>query len=311
MTKSSPFLPVLTVMVKYGNAPFLWPLDRPEGSGIGGNLCDGTSWDESFPMSEGLWQKFADWALEFDRTSFYSENFNADGWDWLAFHECGLQLSRSLKVEVGDAYRVIYDKPCEDPNHQIDERTEFLADGGRLILPKNRSSIPEPVRFCRRIVSGGQTGADRGALDFAIERGYPHGGWAPHGREAEDGKIPLKYQLLELVHGGYRQRTRRNVEDSDGTLIINRGDLDGGTLATQVFAQRLNKPHVVVQLDQVVTAEVVASVIEWVQRHDIKTLNVAGPRESKRPGIYSLTRELLVEVDKLKLGQSGASVFTT
>ena len=161
----------------------------------------------------------------------------------------------------------------------------------------NTLSLEEPVRFCQRIVSGGQTGADRGALDFAIERGYPHGGWAPHGREAEDGKIPLKYQLLELVHGGYRQRTRRNVEESDGTLIINRGDLDGGTRATQVFAQRLNKPHLVVQLDHGVTAEVVESVIEWVQQHDIKTLNVAGPRESKRPGLYSLTRELLVEVD--------------
>ena len=102
---------------------------------------------------------------------------------------------------------------------------------------------------------------------------------------------------MELSHGGYRQRTRRNVEGSDGTLIINRGDLDGGTLATQVFAQRLNKPHVVVQLDHGVTAEVVASVIEWVQRHKIKTLNVAGPRESKRSGIYRLTRELLAEVD--------------
>lgn len=297
MTKPSPFLPVLTVMVDYGNAPFLWLLDRPEGDGIGGNLCDGTSWDESFPMSEGLWQRFADWAIEFDRTSFYSDNFNADGWDWIAFHERGLQFSGSLKEEVGDAYRVIYEKPYEDPNHQVNDLTEILINGALLILPKNRSSIPEPVRFCKRIVSGGQTGADRGALDFAIERGYPHGGYAPHGREAEDGKIPLMYQLLELVHGGYRQRTRRNVEESDGTLIINSGDLDGGTRATQVFAQRLNKPHLVVQLDHGVTAEVVESVIEWVQQHDIKTMNVAGPRESKRLGIYSLTRELLVEVD--------------
>lgn len=301
MTKSSPFLPALTVMVDYGNAPFLWLLDRPEGGGIGGNLCDGTSWDESFPMSEGLWQKFADWAIEFDRTSFYSDNFNADGWDWIAFHERGLQLSRSLKEEVGDAYRVIYDKPCEDPNHQVDERTEILADGGLLILPKNRSAIPEPVRFCQCIVSGGQTGADRGALDFAIEHGYPHGGWAPHGREAEDGKIPLKYQLLELAHGGYRQRTRRNVEDSDGTLIINRGELDGGTLATRVFAQRLNKPFLVIQLDLGIDGKSVTGVIEWLQQHKIKTLNIAGPRESKRPGIYSATRELLTQVDASNL----------
>lgn len=98
-------------------------------------------------------------------------------------------------------------------------------------------------------------------------------------------------------HGSYRLRTRRNVEDSDATLIINICELDGGTLATQVFAQRLSKPYLVVQLERGATAEVVASVIEWSRQHDIKTLNVAGPRESKRPGIYHLTRELLDEVD--------------
>jgi hypothetical protein len=292
-------------MVDYGNAPFLWLLDKPEGGGIGGNLCDGTSWDKSFPISEGLWQKFANWAIEFDQTSFYSENFNADSWDWLAFHARGHQLSRWLKAEVGDAYRVIYDKPCEDPNHRIDERTEILADGTPLVLPPNRASVPNPIRFCQHIVSGGQTGADRGALDFAIEHGYTHGGWAPRGREAEDGKIPLKYQLLELDNGGYRQRTRRNVEHSNGTLIINRDALDGGTLATQVFAQRLNKPFLVVQLDHGVTGQAVASVIDWLRKHEIKTLNVAGPRESKRPGINGLTRALLAEVDMSNLKDQG------
>ena len=138
-TANALFIPVLTVMVDYGNAPFLWLVDSPEEGGIGGNLCDGTSWDESFPMSEGLWRKFADWAIEFDRTAFYSDKFNADGWDWLAFHARGLQLSRWLKEEVGDAYRVVYDKPCEDPNHHIDERTEILADGTLLPLPPFRS----------------------------------------------------------------------------------------------------------------------------------------------------------------------------
>ena len=300
-TEFLPFVPVLTVMVDYGNAPFLWLVDRPEGGGVGGNLCDGTSWDESFPLSEGLWQKFANWAIEFDRTAFYSDSFNADGWDWIAFHARGLQLSRWLKEEVGDAYRVAYDKPCEDPNHRIADRTEILASGVLVPLPPFCGSVPESVRFCQHIVSGGQTGADRGALDFAIEHVYTHGGWAPKGREAEDGKIPLKYQLLELDHGGYRQRTRKNVEDSDGTLIINCGELDGGTLATQIFAQRLKKPCLVVQLDHGGTANAAASVIEWIRQHGIKTLNVAGPRESKRPGIYRLTRELLDQVDASNL----------
>jgi hypothetical protein len=275
----------------------LWIVDAQDEGGIGGNICDGTGWADWCPMSEGLWRKFADWSIAFDRTSFYSDNFDANDWDWLAFHARGIELSRWLKEEVGDAYRVVYDKPCEDPNQRIGERTEILADGALLPLPPLPGSIPEPVRLCHHIVSGGQTGADRGALDFAIKHGYTHGGWAPFGRDAEDGKIPMKYQLSELDHGGYRERTRRNVEDSDGTLILNLGELNGGTLATQVFAQRINKPHFILQLDHGVTAEVVASVIGWIQQHDIKTLNVAGPRESKRPGIYSLTRELLIEVD--------------
>lgn len=292
-----PFAPVLTVMVDYGNAPFLWLIDSPGEGGIGGNLCDGTYWDESFPMSEGLWRKFADWAIEFDRTAFYSDDFNADDWGWPAFHARGLQLARWLKEEVGEAYRVVYDKPFEDPNHRIDERTEILADGELLPLPPFRGSSPEPIRFCQHIVSGGQTGADRAALDFAIKNGYTHGGWAPRGREAEDGLVPLKYQLTELADGGYRQRTRRNVEDSDGTLIVNLDELDGGTLATQTFAEQMGKPYLVLQLDAGITADAAASVLAWLREHAIKTLNVAGPRETKRPGIYRLTGELLQAVD--------------
>lgn len=208
-----------------------------------------------------------------------------------------MELARWLKREVGDAYRVVYLKTGDDPNHRLDERREIFADGMLHALTSFRSPYLESSRLCQHIVSGGQTGADRGALAFAIEHGYTHGGWAPHGREAEDGKIPWKYQLLELDHGGYRQRTRRNVEDSDGTLIINRGELDGGTLATQVFAQRLKKPFLVVQADRGVSGESAKVVLEWLRQYEIKILNVAGPRESKRPGIYRLTRELLSEVD--------------
>ena len=297
--KKITFVPVLTVMVDYGNAPFLWLVDNPDQGGVGPNLCDGTFWDESLPMSEGLWRKFADWAIEFDRTSFYADDFNADDWDWLAFHARGLQLSRWLKEEVGAAYRVVYDKPFEDPNHRIDERTEILADGNLLPLQPFRSPFPEPRRLCERIVSGGQTGADRGALDFAIKHGYIHGGWAPHGRLAEDGVIPAKYQLTEIAGGGYRQRTRRNVADSDATLIVNLGELDGGTLATQVFAEKSGKPCLVVQADPGISEGMVNSVIAWLRQHDVKILNVAGPRESKRPGICRLTSEMLTAMDSV------------
>lgn len=92
-------------------------------------------------------------------------------------------------------------------------------------------------------------------------------------------------------------RTRRNVEDSDGTLIVNLGELDGGTLATRVFAEQLGKPHLVVPLDHGVTAAAAEAVVAWLHRHLIATLNVAGPRESKRPGIQRLTGELLEAVE--------------
>lgn len=138
VTDLQPFVPILTVMVDYGNAPFLWHVDALEQAGVGGNICDGTGCDEGCPMSEGLWRKFADWAIEFDRTSFYSEDCDISGWDWRAFHERGLQLARWLKEEVGDAYRIVYYKPVEDPNHRMDERVEVLADGALLLLPPFR-----------------------------------------------------------------------------------------------------------------------------------------------------------------------------
>src|SRR5690242_18051523 len=129
------FVPILTVMVDYGNAPFLWLIDDPGRAGVGTNICDGVCWCESFPMSEGLWRKFADWAIEFDLTTFCSDDFDANGWDWIAFHARGLELACWLKEEVGDTYRVVYEKPCEDPEYQVDERREVLADGTWVLLP--------------------------------------------------------------------------------------------------------------------------------------------------------------------------------
>lgn len=291
------FVPILTVMAEYGNAPFLWRMNGPDDGGVGSNLCDGSYWDESFPISEGLWRELAAWAIEFDRTAVHPDDFNVDDWDWLAFHACGLQLSRWLKDEVGEAYRVVYKKPFEDPNHRLDERVEMLANGACELLPASGDHAPEPRRFCERIISGGQTGADRGALDFAIRCGYVHGGWAPRGRQAEDGPIPMKYQLSQMTSGGYRQRTRQNVQDSDGTLIVNSGELEGGSLATRAFAQQHAKPFLVIQVDSGITGTETGNAIAWLRQHAIKTLNVAGPRESKRPGIYRQTIELLDAVD--------------
>lgn len=157
---------------------------------------------------------------------------------------------------------------------------------------------PTLRKLVTRIVSGGQTGADRAALDWAIGNDVPHGGWCPCGRKAEDGVLPAKYELRETESTDYRQRTRQNVIDSNGTLVVNLGLLDGGTLKTEQLAKSLGKPHLVLQLDAGIRDEDVQQLLDWLQHESIATLNVAGPRESKRPGIYALVNELLERVAK-------------
>lgn len=134
----------------------------------------------------------------------------------------------------------------------------------------------------KKIVSGGQTGVDRAALDAAIAAGVPHGGWCPLGRLAEDGSIPEKYLLAETSTAEYRQRTEQNVIDSDGTLILARGPLNGGTRLTRSFARQHARPCLVVRLDQPVDID---QIHRWLRENQIQVLNVAGPRESENPGI--------------------------
>jgi hypothetical protein len=146
------------------------------------------------------------------------------------------------------------------------------------------------------IVSGGQTGADRAGLDFAIANGLPHGGWCPSGRRAEDGPLHERYRMRETEGEGYRQRTKRNVTDSDATLIFNLGELSDGSLATLRLAERAGKPVRVVALDVVDLAAEIENVREWLAMHTIAVLNIAGPRESKRPGVYRQTMDFLQAV---------------
>ena len=134
-----------------------------------------------------------------------------------------------------------------------------------------------------RIVSGGQTGADRAALDWAIAHGISHGGWCPSGRRAEDGPVAQRYALRETPSHEYQQRTRWNVRDSDGTLIISRAaELRGGSAYTVRCAERLGKPwrHIHPGADSV------ENITGFLDQHRIRTLNVAGPRVSTDPGIY-------------------------
>jgi hypothetical protein len=162
-----------------------------------------------------------------------------------------------------------------------------------IVLATDISMQPVNKKRVSRIVSGGQTGADRAALDWAIRNGVPHGGWCPRGRKAEDGALDAKYLLQETKSANYGPRTRQNVIDSDGTLVVNLGTLDGGTLKTVQLAKKIGKPHLVLQLDSGVGEEEARQLLDWLRRESIATLNVAGPRESKRPGIYSLVNELL------------------
>lgn len=137
----------------------------------------------------------------------------------------------------------------------------------------------------QKIVSGGQTGVDRAALDFAMERGIPCGGWCPKERTAEDGRIPDHYPLQEVT-GGYRVRTEKNVVDSDATLILIADKLSGGTLLTRNLCRKHRKPHLVVKLT---APGAVDSARQWLRETEIAVLNVAGPRESGEPGIHENT----------------------
>ena len=148
------------------------------------------------------------------------------------------------------------------------------------------------MRFDRlkRIVSGGQTGVDRAALDVAIANGIPHGGWCPRGRLAEDGRIDRRYHLSEMLSDNYADRTRQNVIDSDGTLILYVDQLVRGTLLTSKIARELGKPMILVRLDRRLAFK---RVLEWIQSNDVQVLNVAGPRESAYPDIYQRAADFL------------------
>jgi 3-methyladenine DNA glycosylase AlkC len=142
----------------------------------------------------------------------------------------------------------------------------------------------------QRVISGGQTGVDRAALDVALELGIPCGGWCPRGRRAEDGPISKRYPLRETASRQYAQRTRWNVRDADGTLIITAGKLTGGTALTRKVAERLGRPCYVVDLS---VSRAVVPVSRWIRRNSVDVLNIAGPRESTAPGIQQRARRYL------------------
>lgn len=144
-----------------------------------------------------------------------------------------------------------------------------------------------------KIVSGGQTGADRSALDWARVRGVLHGGWCPEGRLAEDGSIDVAYRLTETPSGGYLQRTEWNVRDSCGTVIFSISEsLTGGSLATQKFAETHGKPCL--HLSHAHGEEVIVErLLEFIREYQIVVLNIAGSAANKEPEVGRLVHETL------------------
>ena len=154
------------------------------------------------------------------------------------------------------------------------------------------------------IFSGGQTGVDRAALDAALAAGTPCGGWCPAGRIAEDGVLPEHYPLREVANGGYRKRTRANVLDSGGTLVIHAGELEGGTAQTVDFCRAHGKPCLLIDSNAVTPEAAAAMVRRFVAQHLIAVLNVAGPRASRHPKIYEYALAIVTLV--LKNAPAGA-----
>jgi hypothetical protein len=145
----------------------------------------------------------------------------------------------------------------------------------------------------KKIISGGQTGADQAALDVAIKMGIPHGGWIPKGRKTEKGYLPDKYRLQEMPDGNYAKRTVKNVIDSGATLILSHGKLSGGSEFTRIVAEKYRRPCLHVDLSLQSDLRAARTIKDWIIQCKIEVLNVAGPRESNDPHIYAATVNIL------------------
>jgi Circularly permutated YpsA SLOG family len=147
------------------------------------------------------------------------------------------------------------------------------------------------------ILSGGQTGADRAALDVALEFGLAHGGWCPRGRRAEDGPIDERYDLQETPSRRYAQRTEWNIRDSDATVVFSiLSDVTGGTALTIALARRLGKPCLHLASDSLSAAgtDPGDELLAFVREHHVTRLNIAGPRASQEPLVAAFVRSVLV-----------------
>jgi len=150
-----------------------------------------------------------------------------------------------------------------------------------------------------KIISGGQTGADRAALDAAIELGLDYGGAIPRGRLTENGSLDLKYKrMTEIETEIYSARTEKNVVDSDATLLFTLGRIGEGTALTMKLAERYNKPHLHIELTEKTDKIAVGIINKWLKETRPSILNVAGSRESTSRGVYARVYSILKNVLK-------------
>jgi hypothetical protein len=137
-----------------------------------------------------------------------------------------------------------------------------------------------------KIISGGQTGVDRAALDVALKHGIECGGWCPAGRLDEFGKIPGKYPLTELPDGNFDKRTLQNVRDSEATVAMYDVDLRGGTKYAIECCEQLKRPYLLIDAATISPEEAAKLIVDLVHKHKIHILGVGGPRASEWPGGY-------------------------
>jgi len=208
-----------------------------------------------------------------------------------------VELDSLVAKETGWSYQEQIDHRCV-LHEMLPPQDEFRIN----VIQEACRRIEESVTRCKmqpwkRVISGGQTGVDRAALDVALELGFLCGGWCPKGRRAEDGPISGKYPLQEAPSESYEQRTEWNVRDSDGTLVITKGEPTGGTAFTIEIAGKYGRPVLAIDLARGESPEDMASrICEWLVEHKIQTLNVAGPRASTPPGIYEASRSIMLGV---------------
>jgi len=144
-----------------------------------------------------------------------------------------------------------------------------------------------------KIISGGQTGVDRAALDVGLRHGIETGGWCPTGRLDEFGRIPDRYPVQELKNGGFTERTLQNVKDSDGTVVIYPGKLTGGTEQTVQFCVAQQRPRLLIDASKIPSEEAAKLISDFVRKMQIEILNVAGPRQSEWPDGYNYAYRVL------------------